>query len=178
MAENNQLNGIDPHDFKKCVHFNESIRVLEGIKNQYNDLKYGQIYLRSWNMDGHTTIMEKTFEDQTVHMENTLNSLYNHLMDLPKFRDHIYPTFIEQIININSGKDVNLDGAFKKDIGDLMQLFENEERYKRLVEDATDIIHGELKETYKGLGNYVTGKYEHLLTPDMRLLLDELNKEM
>ena len=196
LAETNQLRGFDPNDFKNknSTYFTESIRVLEGIKSQYTDLKYGQIYLRSWNMGEHTALMEKELVNQTAHMENALNSLYNHLVDLPAFRNQIYPNFIGSVLDINSSgtesykkasdEDLkvslrkNCHGFYEEDIEDLLQMCKKEQRYKVLIEEATGIIHDELKETYKKLGKYVEGKYKHLLKPNMQSLLDELHKEM
>ena len=185
LAENDKLEGFDSSNFKNNgAYFSERIRVLDGINSQCNDLKYGQMYLRSWNMEEHTSLMEKTLVDQTAHIETALTSMYNHIVDLSKFRNQIYPSFIGSLLDINSGKDEKARadkkfiGSFDDDLGDLLEMCENEQRYKKLVEDAAGIIHDELKETYKGLGKYVEGKYKHLLKPNMQSLLNELYKEM
>jgi len=184
LAETNQLKGFNHSDFKNSTYFTQNIRVLEGIKKQYNDLKYGQQFLTGWTMEERASLMEKTVVDQTTDIQNALTSLYNHIMDLSEFRNQTYPSFIEPILDINSGKDgaskdgENFVGAFEDYTEDLIEMCKNGQRYKTLIENAVGIIDDELKETYKGLGKYVDGKYKQLLTPNMRSLLDELTKEM
>jgi hypothetical protein len=171
LAETDQI--VAGGTTSQIAYFNESIPRLEEIRRQFNELKNPQRFK-------HVCLDPQYLEDKTLLMKEVLEPIFKHTNDLTKFKKQIYPSVLAEIMDINSGENVKYkDHCFKSDAKYLKQIFADQKRYKALIEEASGIIYDDLKDTYKDLCKYVDGKYgDKFLTPEMRGLLNELNKGM
>jgi hypothetical protein len=70
------------------------------------------------------------------------------------------------------------DRCYLDDKKDLLDIFENQRLYKKLVDEASGIILEDLGRTLNELRPYMEGKNAELLTDDMRKMLDKIDKKM
>jgi hypothetical protein len=160
LFENNSVKGVDNDDFnQKMKYLDDNTRRLERIRNECYDVQY-----RSVNV--------KYLENQINYMEESISPIFRHLSDLTEYAKQAYTSNVVPLMNINAGK-IKREGYYKGDDTILQNIFSDQEEYKELVRDASNIIYDDLKETYVFLCNHVNGD---LLTPQMRAVWAEISK--
>ncbi|MCL1977547.1 MAG: hypothetical protein FWG55_05555 [Candidatus Bathyarchaeota archaeon] len=162
----NSITGIDDNDWlKKSRYMAKNMRILDNIRNQYQLPHYKGLY------------EIKDIEDKNAFMENTLKPFYNHMLNFTKFTAQVYPSFIGQIMRINSGVQENYDRYFEEDVRRVRRIFNQQAEYSKIMKDAIDLIHEDLKTTFDGLCKHLDGGNEKLLTENMRKKLKNIEKK-
>ncbi|MDR0374055.1 MAG: hypothetical protein LBI79_11035 [Nitrososphaerota archaeon] len=138
------------------------IKRLENIKRQCVDLQYPQRFISA-----------KYVENETVLMEKALEPIRSYLSDIIEFRCETYPTLIRPILEINSG----YPEYHKENIESLKNLFEQPQKHKETVEEASEMIYDNLEKTYRLLYDYVNENHNELLTPKMKDLMANIDNQ-
>jgi len=165
--KNNPIDGIDDNDYqKKSQYMDRNKKILDNIKNQYNLAQYRGLY----NI--------QDIKNKNKFMDDTLKPFYSYLVDFTKFTKQVYPSFIEQIMRINSGEQEGYREYFKNDLKFTRQIFADQKWYRKLMKEASDLVYADLKNTFNELCKYVDGKNEKLLTENMRKELKDIEKKL
>jgi hypothetical protein len=169
LIENNQIEGIDKDDMQGInVYLDECIDNLEKMHRYLRDLKYIR---NAYSLERETLQLGYTFEST---FSNISKPIHEYLRSSAKFKEKVYPSFIEHIMDINAGvkaTEINYDAPFKEDIYALKTLFKDQVRYKKLMNEVFNSIYADAEKTLK--------LYEdRFLTDDIRTVMERIRESM